>query len=63
MIKAKPLLALRAEDVMSREMVTIPRRMSLRNAASLLRRAQVSGAPVVDEQGRFDYVPDHSRPC
>ena len=49
---ATPLLALTAQDVMSREVVTIPRQMSLREAARLLRRASVSGAPVVDEQGR-----------
>src|SRR5262245_28788033 len=51
-LMATPLLALTAQDVMSREVVTIPRRMSLRDAARLLRQAQVSGAPVVDEQGR-----------
>jgi CBS-domain-containing membrane protein len=49
---AERLLDLTAEDVMKRELVTIPRRASLREAARLLRRAQVSGAPVVDEQGR-----------
>jgi CBS-domain-containing membrane protein len=49
---AEPLLALTVEDVMSREVVTIPRRMSMRDAAGLLRRSQISGAPVVDEQGR-----------
>jgi CBS domain-containing protein len=37
---------------MSREVVTIPRQMLLRDAARVLHRAQVSGAPVVDEQGR-----------
>ena len=49
---AKPLLALTAEDLMSREVVTVPRRMSLRDAAGLLRRARISGAPVLDEPGR-----------
>jgi CBS-domain-containing membrane protein len=49
---AEPLLALTVEDVMSREVVTIPRWMSMRDAAGLLRRSQISGAPVVDEQGR-----------
>jgi len=49
---AKPLPALTAEDVMSREVVTIPRQTSLENAARLLRRADVSGAPVVDEADR-----------
>jgi CBS domain-containing protein len=49
---AKPLLDLTAEDVLSRDVVTIPERMPLREAACLLRRAHVTGAPVVDEQGR-----------
>jgi CBS domain-containing protein len=49
---AKRLFALTAEDVMTREVVTIPRRTSLRDAARLLRRADVSGAPVVDDEGR-----------
>jgi CBS domain-containing membrane protein len=47
-----PLLDLTAEDLMSRDVVTIPEQMSLRDAACLLRRAQVTGAPVVDEKGR-----------
>src|SRR5262245_46733051 len=47
-----PLPALTAQDVMSREVVTIPQRVSLGDAARLLRRASVSAAPVVDEQGR-----------
>jgi CBS domain-containing protein len=37
---------------MSREVVTIPRRMSMRDAAGLLRRSRISGAPVLDEQER-----------
>jgi CBS-domain-containing membrane protein len=49
---AKPLLDLTAEDLMSRDVVTIPVQMSLRAAAQLLRDAQVTGAPVVDDQGR-----------
>jgi len=32
--------------------IVIPERMSLRGAASLLRRASVSGAPVVNAEGR-----------
>src|SRR5262245_46351255 len=47
-----PFLALTATDLMSRDLVTIPRGMSLRAAAHLLSEAQVSGAPVVDETGR-----------
>jgi CBS-domain-containing membrane protein len=49
---AKALLELTAEEVMSRDVVTVPRTMPLRDAARLLRRADVSGAPVVDERGR-----------
>jgi CBS domain-containing protein len=49
---AELLLARTAEDVMAREVVTIPRRASLRDAARLLRRADVSGGPVVDDEGR-----------
>jgi len=43
---------LTAEDLMSRDMVTLPRKMSLRAAAHLLNQTHISGAPVVDEQGR-----------
>lgn len=48
----KPLLELTAEDLMSRDVVTIPQTASLRQAAHTLRQANVSGAPVVDEWGR-----------
>jgi CBS-domain-containing membrane protein len=48
----KPLLELTSEDVMSRDIVAIPQVAPLRDAAALLRRARVTGAPVVDEQGR-----------
>ncbi len=48
----KPLAAWTAESLMSREVKTIPQTMSLREAAGLLLREQISGAPVVDEQGR-----------
>jgi len=43
---------LTAADVMSRELVLIPRTVSLKAAAQLLCQRQVSGAPVVDENGR-----------
>lgn len=52
MTATKPLLTLCAEEVMSRDVVTIPHTMSLRAAARVLRRNQISGAPVVDELGR-----------
>lgn len=48
---AKPFSALIAEDVMSRPVEAIPAQMSLPEAARLLRRAQISGAPVVDKEG------------
>jgi len=46
-----PLLNLNAADLMSRNIVMIPREMSLPGAARMLSRASVSGAPIVDEQG------------
>jgi len=52
MATRKPLLALTAADVMSRDVLAIPRQMSLRAAAHQMVQARVSGAPVVDEQGR-----------
>ena len=48
----KPLLALTAADLMSRDVVAIPQEMSLRAAAHLLAQAAISGAPVVDSEGR-----------
>jgi CBS domain-containing protein len=48
----KPLLQRTADDLMSREVTVLPEHMSLRAAAHLLSQAQISGAPVVDEQGR-----------
>jgi CBS domain-containing protein len=47
----KPLLALSAADVMSRDVTMLPRAMSLRAAAHLMSEMQISGAPVVDETG------------
>jgi predicted transcriptional regulator len=49
---AKPLFALTAADLMSQPLVLIPQEMSLAGAAHLLTQAQVSGAPVVDGEGR-----------
>jgi CBS domain-containing protein len=48
----KPLLALTASDLMSREVISIPQDMSLRAAAHLLFQNQIGGAPVVDADGR-----------
>ena len=49
---AKPFLALVAKDLMNGEVVTIPRDMGMQAAARWLGQMHVSGAPVVDEQGR-----------
>jgi CBS-domain-containing membrane protein len=38
---------------MSRDVVMLSDRMSLQGAARILSRAQVSGAPVVNEEGRL----------
>jgi CBS domain-containing protein len=48
----KPLLTLTAADLMSRPPLVIPEGMSLQGAAHMLAQAQVSGAPVVDPDGR-----------
>lgn len=48
----KLLLDLRAADLMSRDVLTLPSHLSLRAAAHELARAAVSGAPVTDEEGR-----------
>jgi predicted transcriptional regulator len=48
----KPLLTLIAGDLMSGPVLAIPRAMSLRGAAHLLSQAAISGAPVVDDNGR-----------
>ncbi|HEV3258267.1 MAG TPA: CBS domain-containing protein [Gemmataceae bacterium] len=48
----KPLLDLTAHDLMSTAVVTISEDMSLRAAARLLYQSSISGAPVVDKEGR-----------
>jgi CBS-domain-containing membrane protein len=50
--RTRQLFEMTAEELMTRDMVTIPRKMSLRTAAHLLNEARISGAPVVDEEGR-----------
>lgn len=49
---AKPFLALTAADLMTDPVMTIPENMLLREAASLLSGSGISGAPVVDAEGR-----------
>ncbi len=46
------LLSLVAADVMSKPLVTVPEAQSLQGAARTLSHSHVSGAPVVDPQGR-----------
>jgi len=48
----KRLLDLTAEDLMSRELTTIALPLSVRAAAHQLAEAGISGAPVVNEQGK-----------
>ncbi len=46
------LLSLTAKDLMTEEVVTIPRDMGMQAAARRLAQKHISGAPVVDEHGR-----------
>jgi CBS domain-containing protein len=48
----KPLFALTAADLMSQTVVMVPEHMTLPAAARLLSQAHVTGAPVVDAEGR-----------
>lgn len=48
----KTLLELTAADLMSAPVMTIPQDMSLREAAHLLHRSNISGAPVMDSEGK-----------
>jgi CBS-domain-containing membrane protein len=50
--RTQPLLDRTAADVMSREVVAVPKEMSLRAAAHMLAQSEITGAPVVDAQGR-----------
>ncbi len=52
-IATKSLWTLTANEVMSRDLVTIPQAMSLAAAARILAHARISGAPVVDRDGRL----------
>jgi CBS domain-containing protein len=51
-VVTKPLLRLCAAELMSSNLVMVPQEMSLQGAAKLLSRAHVSGAPVVNAEGR-----------
>jgi CBS domain-containing protein len=50
---AKDFASLTAGDLMSEDLLLIPRDLPMADAARLLLRSQVSGAPVVDECGRW----------
>jgi len=47
----KPFVTLTAADIMSHDVVAIPRHLSLRKVAHLLSKAHVTGAPVIDGRG------------
>ena len=50
---ARRLLALTAADLMTAPVMTIPHDTPLGEAARLLRGSHISGAPVVDAEGRY----------
>jgi CBS-domain-containing membrane protein len=52
MSRTKSLLSLTAADLMSPTVLTIPECMCIQKAAHLLAQAHVSGAPVVNTEGR-----------
>jgi CBS-domain-containing membrane protein len=52
LVMTKPFLALTAKDLMNGEVIRIPRDIGMQAAARWLGQMHVSGAPVVDEQGR-----------
>lgn len=49
---SQQLFALTADDLMSRDVITLSRNMSLADVSCVLERFQIGGAPVVDAQGR-----------
>jgi len=42
-----------AKDIMSRKVVVVPENMGIRELANLLTENMITGAPVIDEQGRL----------
>lgn len=48
----QPLMSMTAGDLMTPAVVTLPQEMRLAAAARMLRSQQVSGAPVIDHEGR-----------
>jgi len=51
-ITSRPLEAMTATELMSPNVIRLPAEMPLRDAARLLLRNQIGGAPVVDKQGK-----------
>jgi predicted transcriptional regulator len=51
-VVTKPLLRMCAAELMSQNLMMIPQEMSLQGAAKLLSRAHISGAPVVNADGK-----------
>lgn len=51
-VMTKPFLTLTATELMNNEVTLIPRDMGMQAAARRLGQMHISGAPVVDEQGR-----------
>jgi predicted transcriptional regulator len=47
-----PITELKAQDLMSRNVISVPQKMSLRAAATMLNQSHISGAPIVDDKGR-----------
>lgn len=50
--RTQSLMALTAEDLMTRDVVPLSEKMSLRDASRLMLRKRIGGAPVVDTRGR-----------
>ena len=48
----KPIQRMQAREVMTSDIVFIPREMSLKGAAHLLSQSHITGAPVVDSDGK-----------
>jgi CBS-domain-containing membrane protein len=48
----RPLLTLTAADLMTRDVIAVPAGTSMRAAAHILAKARVSGAPVINAEGR-----------
>jgi CBS domain-containing protein len=47
------MIAMRAEDLMTRPVVTVPTGASIRDAAAVLTTHGIAAAPVIDEEGRL----------